>query len=119
MSSLQILEEIQKDLKRQNIEPELFSDSVIFMSTFNDIVWTARNIEEPCASNSEKVKNVRTEISTRSLDIYRTWKEMKSYGTRDFRPDGKWNSIAQNFKETKQTCLHKYQCLESWNSTYD
>ena len=39
-SSLQILPEIQRDLKRKSIEPEEFKDQIIFMSMFNDIDWT-------------------------------------------------------------------------------
>ena len=41
-SSLQILQEIQRDLKRKNIEPEEFTDRIVFMSTFNDIDWTKK-----------------------------------------------------------------------------
>ena len=33
---LQILQEIQNDLQKRNIEPEKFTDRIIFMSMFND-----------------------------------------------------------------------------------
>ena len=36
-SSLSVLQEIQKDLARKNIQPEEFKDPIIFMSMFNDI----------------------------------------------------------------------------------
>ena len=39
-SSLQILQEIQGDMKRKRIEFEEFTDRIMFMSMFNDIDWT-------------------------------------------------------------------------------
>ena len=102
-------------MKRQNIEPELYSDRVIFTSTFNDIVWTARNIEETCASNSEKVKLYTQRFPKGHWTFIGPGTEMKSYGTRDFRPDGKWNSIeakmVQNFKETMHRVLTSISAL--------
>ena len=41
-SSLQILQEIQTDLRERNIEPEKFTDRIIFVSMFNDIDWTKK-----------------------------------------------------------------------------
>ena len=55
-TTLQILQEIQKDLRCQNVEPERFSDRIIFKSMFNDIEWEKRKTEETCISNSERVK---------------------------------------------------------------
>ena len=56
-SSLQILQETQQDLKRKSIEPEEFTDRIIFMSMFSDIGWTKRGNDEICISNAEKVKD--------------------------------------------------------------
>ena len=56
-SSLAILQEIQKDLARNNIQPEEFTDRIIFMSMFSDIDWTKRGNDENCISSAEKVKN--------------------------------------------------------------
>ena len=89
----------------------------------HDIVWTARNIEETCASNSERVQIERTEISARSLDIYLTWSRNEEYGAREHRPEGKWKFHSRKngteLHGDQAPCLHKYQCLESCNSTYD
>ena len=41
-SLLQILQEIQNDLRKGNIEPEKFRDPIIFTSMFNDIDWTKK-----------------------------------------------------------------------------
>ena len=56
LTSLQILQRIQKHLGERNIEPENFGDRIIFISMFNDIEWTRKGNEENCISNSEKVK---------------------------------------------------------------
>ena len=39
VTSLEILQKIQIDLRDRNIEPEKFEDRIIFMSMFNDIEW--------------------------------------------------------------------------------
>ena len=62
-SSLQILQKIQNDLRERNIEPEKFTDRIIFMSMFNDIDWTRKGNEEICMSNSEKVKEYARRFS--------------------------------------------------------
>ena len=54
-STLTILQEIQKDLEKNNIQPEDFSDWDIFMSMFNDMV--RKTDDENRVSNTEKVKN--------------------------------------------------------------
>ena len=61
-SSLQILQEIQNDLRKRNIEPENFTDR-IFMSMFNGTHWTIRRNDENCISNSEKVKEYAKRFS--------------------------------------------------------
>ena len=54
-SSLSILQEIQQDLEKKNIQPEECKDRIIFMSMINDIEWKTN--DENCISNSEKIKN--------------------------------------------------------------
>ena len=60
-SSLSILEEIQQDLGKRNIEPEKFTDCIIFRSMFNDIVWNTN--DENCVSNAKKVNNYAERFS--------------------------------------------------------
>ena len=52
---MSILEEIQQDSEKRKIQPGEFTDGIIFMSMFNDIVWNTN--DENCVSNAEKVKN--------------------------------------------------------------
>ena len=50
----QTLQEIPNDLQKRNIEPEKFTDRIIFISMLNDIDWTSKGNDEICISNSEK-----------------------------------------------------------------
>ena len=43
--------------KFKNNEPENFEDRIIFMSMFNDIEWTKKEISERCISNRKKSRN--------------------------------------------------------------
>ena len=46
---------------------ENFKVRIVFMSMYNDLLWKAD--DENCISNAEKVKELREEILTRTLDI--------------------------------------------------
>ena len=73
LTSLELLQKIQKELKDQNIEPEKFEERIIFMSMFNDINWTKRGnsdvFQSPNKSRSTE------EIVARTLKIPRPWRE--------------------------------------------
>ena len=57
LTSLKILQKIQNDLRERNIEPEKFTDRIIFMSMSNGIDWTR------CE-----------EILAGTLDVPRSWR---------------------------------------------
>ena len=61
---------MKRDLERKSIEPEEFTDGIIFMSMFNDIDWTTRGNDEICISNAEK--SCITRINFR-IDTGRFW----------------------------------------------
>ena len=67
LTSLQILQKIQSDLRGRNIEPENFGEWIMFMSMFTGIDWTRKGHEEKCFSNSEEVKNYAKRFSTELL----------------------------------------------------
>ena len=101
---MQILQKIQDDLRERNIEPEKFTDRIIFTSMFNDIDWTRKGNDGICISNREKAK----EYAKRFLQGHWTFlgpgDEEKWYGTLAYSPEGKWDSAAsqmvERFKET-------------------
>ena len=61
---MQILQEIQNDLRKRNIKPEEFSDQIIFMSMFNDIDWRRKGNDGICKKKSEKLRNARKDSRT-------------------------------------------------------
>ena len=90
---------IQEDLETRRIQPEEFTDRIIFMPMFNDIVWNTN--DENCASNAEKVKNYATRFFlSRTLDILGSrlgrkvvWKfKPRSKRAMDLHSRQKWNS---------------------------
>ena len=70
-SSLSILQEIQKDVERKDIQPEEFKDRIIFMSMFNDIDW--KKNDENCISITEKVKNCTSKFSQGQWTFFGFW----------------------------------------------
>ena len=103
ISSLQILREIQTDLRKRNIEPEKFTDRII-MSTFNDIDWTKKGNDGICLSNSEKVKEYAKSFSQGHWTFLGLGDEEKWYGTPPYTPEGKWDSTATQNGGTIQRC---------------
>ena len=103
-TKLQIIQQIQNDLQSENTTPEQFSDRIIFISMFNDIEWTKKYIKETCASNSERVKSFAKRFPKGHWTLIGPGDEWKWYGTREYRPEGKWDSTAaktiRNFQET-------------------
>ena len=100
-TTLEILQENQKNLDDRQINSELLKGRIIFMSTFNDIDWT---------KEIQSVRGIPNKSGTTqngfSVDtvILGPRDEDKWYGTHTCKPEGKWNTIAENmvedFKET-------------------
>ena len=120
-TSLQILQETHNDLEKRNIEPEKFTDRIIFMSMFNDNNWTINGNEEICISNSEKVKMYAKKLSQGHWTFLGPGDEKKKkwYGNCNYHPEGKWSSSVTDgttIQGNRSSSLDKCRCLESWNS---
>ena len=76
-TALQILQEIQSDLEGAHIEPEEFSDRIIFMSMFNDTDLNKKGNEASCALTSTKIQEYAFEICERTLGIRGTRRRRK------------------------------------------
>ena len=55
-TALQILYKIQSDLEGEHIEPEEFSDRIIFKSMFNDMDLDKEGNEASCTLTSTKIQ---------------------------------------------------------------
>ena len=108
-SSLQILQEIQRDLKRKSIEPKEFTDRIIFMSIFNDIDWAIRANDEMCIADADKVKDYPKKFLQGHWTFLGPGSEKKGYGEPSYPPNGERDSTAnkmvQRFKETGHPVL--------------
>ena len=115
LTSLEILQKIQKDVEDGNIEPEKFEDRIIFMSTFNDIAWTQRRNSEQCISNSEQVKNYAKRFPRGHWTFFGPGEENKSSGTHSSTLEGNWESTAtqvvERFEETDHPVFKSISAL--------
>ena len=114
-SSLQILQNIQEDLRERSIEPEKFIDRINFMSMFNDIDWTRKGNDGTCISNSEKVKEYAKRFSQGHWTFLGLGDEKKWYGTLPYTPEGKWDTTAtqrvKRFQDTSHPVLESISAL--------
>ena len=83
------------------------------MSMFNDIDRTMEGNEETCISNSEKVKTYVQRFSQGHW--FGPGDEKKWYGNRNYKPEGKWDSVAsqmvQRFKDTDHPVFRNVSAL--------
>ena len=93
-SSLQRLQKIQNDVRARNIEPEKFTDRIIFMSMFNDIDWTRKRNDGICISNSEKVKAYEKRFSRGH------WTFLGPGDEKSFKEDSTATQMMERFKDT-------------------
>ena len=102
-SALQLLHRIQYDLENSHIEPEQFSDRFLFMSIFTDIDIYSIGYEVACTSTSDKVRQQASNfVKGHWTSLARKRREVVSW--ENYKPDGKWDSIAssmvKDFEET-------------------
>ena len=113
-TSLQILQEIQQDLKRKSIEPEKFTDRIILMSMYID--WTKKGNDEICISNAEKVKDYAMRFLQGHGTFLGPGDEKKWYGKCKYKPEGKWDSVASHVSfthvHTTSLLVIKIHCLQ-------
>ena len=116
-SSLTILQEIQNDLARKNIQPEEFKDRIIFMSMFNDIEWKTN--DENCISNAERVKNYAINFSQGHWAFLGPGSDEKWYGSSSYAQKRRMgfysNQNGATIQRNGSSCILKCQCLESWD----
>ena len=114
-TTLQKKRHIQNDLQNENKTPEQFLDRIIFMSMLNNIEWTKKNYEEICILNSQQVKQYAQRFQTGHWTFIGLGNERKWHGTRDHRPEGRWNTAAAKmrriFKETNHIVFTSVSAL--------
>ena len=99
---MQILQETQRDLKRESIETGEFTHWIILMSMFNDIDWTRKGNDGICVSNSEKVKAYAKRLSQGLWTFVGPGDEKKWFETLRYTFGGKWDSTATRWNDSKK-----------------
>ena len=117
LTSLEILQEIQKYLQDQNIEPEKFEDGIILMSLSNDIDWIKRGSSERCISKSRIMRRDSREDSGHSsaLETKRSGAELSATHLKENEIPSLhrwWNDP----KKPITQCSKSTSAFESWNS---
>ena len=107
-------EKIQKDLQKQNIEPETFEDRIMFMSMFNDIDWTRRGNSEQCISNSEQVKIYAKKFTQGHRTFLGPGSEKNWCGKSNYFSGGNWQDRANMMVEQFEESGHPVSA-GSWN----
>ena len=96
ISTLSILQGIQKDLEEKNIQPEYLEDRIIFMSKFTDILW--KSDDQNCISNAENVKNYAKKFLPRHWTFVGPGSKKRWFGdsrsTRTVGPHSQQNGTA-------------------------
>ena len=86
--------------KRRNIEPDKFTDRIIFMLTFNDFDWTRKGKFRI----QKKVKTYAKKFLQGHWTFLGPGDDKKWYGKAKYFPEGKWDWVAsqmvQRFQET-------------------
>ena len=107
--------EIQKDLRKRYIEPENFTDPLIFTSMFNDIEWTRKGNDGICISNLQKGKTCAKICSQGHWTFLSPGGEKKWYGTLLCTPEGTWDPNGEAIQRYRSSSIQEYQRFESWD----
>ena len=103
-TTLGILNEIQKMMAESRCEPEQFQGRIIFMSMFNDIMWSTPGNEENCVANTLNVATHAKRFPLGCWSYLGPGCEKMWYGTHVNKPNGEWNRVAEimmiNFAES-------------------
>ena len=94
--SLHILAEIQKMMTESKCELELFKGRIIFMSTYNDIVWGELGNKENCMMNSATAADYARKFLPGRSSFLGPGSEKKWSGTHHNKPDGDWDRTAED-----------------------
>ena len=103
-TALQILHKIQSDLEEAHIDPEEFSDRIVFMSMFNDINADKKGNDTSCTLTSVKIQEYATRFMEGRWAFLGPGEGEKWFRGYDHKPEGRWDSIAsemvRNFKDS-------------------
>ena len=104
---------LQGDLETWKIQPKEFTDRIIFMSMFNDLVWITN--DENSVSNAEEFKNYAERfLAGHWTFLGPSWVQprKKWYGSSNHSQKGQWKCPADKMGHL---VFKRCQCPESWD----
>ena len=104
--ALDILNKIQADLQGKNITPENFSDRVISMSMFKNIVLEKKDNEDSCAFTSRKINEYASNFNDGHWAFLGPGEESKWYQGYVAEYGGKWDLRASQMVEASENSGH-------------
>ena len=106
LPDMQILREIQEFLKTLDCDPEHFQGRIIFMSMFNDISWRNKDNELVCSANALIVGLYAKRFAPGHWSFLGPGSETKWYSTKNVKPEGQWDKVAEIMKKRFQESRH-------------
>ena len=103
---LQLVREVQELLSRLNVEPEIFTGRIIFMSMFNDISWGSKDNEKECESSAQLVSMYAKRFSPGQWSFFGPGLEKEWYSTHEYNPEGEWDRVAPQLMITFAESRH-------------
>ena len=94
-TTLQFYYKVQEFLSILSVEPEDFKGRIIFMSMFNDISWGSKDNEHECELSANLVSIYAKRFSPGRWSFLGPGSEKKWYSTRDSKPQGEWDRVAE------------------------
>ena len=94
-TTLQLCYKVQEFLSKMSVEPEDFTGRIIILSIFNDISWGSKENKQECELSARLVSIYAKKVFTRKMVIPRTGSEKKWYSTRESKPQGEWDRVAE------------------------
>ena len=93
-TTLQFIGKVQEIMTKIG-DPSQFKGRIIFMSTFNDIVWGSEDNERECIANATLVTLFAKRFPAGRWSFVRLGSEKKWYSTYIDRPQGEWDRVAE------------------------
>ena len=94
-TTLQLCNKVQEFMSKMSVQPEDFTERIIFMSMFNDISWGSQDNEQECQLNTNLVSVSAKRFSPGRWSFFGPGSAKEWYSTHDSKPQGEWDRVAE------------------------
>ena len=86
---------VREFLSNMSTEPEDFTGRIIFRSMSNDISWGSKENERECELSAQLVSMYAKRFPAGEWSFLGPGSEKKWYSTHEYKPQGKWDRVAE------------------------